>query len=99
MVFLWRFDTTIRAASCELRDGTVSGGVETRGGIARVFRVDSSLPVKREDERCDGWLRRTRSSVRCEWFDAVRCVPGRSRGAWKSWTRRSPRRAHRVRRW
>lgn len=93
LVFLCRLETAIRAASCrghrkeEVRTGRLASRTFGKSNIW----VDNVEPRKAEDFTA----KRTRRKRARGGFD----VPARSRGAWRSSTRRSPRRVRRARSW
>ena len=94
LVFLCRLETAIRAASCE---GGRIGEVRAGRSALRTFgksdiRVDN---VERGQKPKFFRAKRSRRRRARGGFD----VPARSRGAWRSSTRRSPRRAHPARWW
>ena len=94
LVFLCRLETAIRAASC---GGGRIGEVRAGRSALRTFgksdiRVDN---VERGQKPKFFRAKRSRRRRARGGFD----VPARSRGAWRSSTRRSPRRAHPARWW
>jgi hypothetical protein len=93
LVFLCRLETAMRAASC---GGAGWGRSEPVGRRReRLEKATSGLTTWNPEKPKFFRAKQTRTRRARGGFD----VPARSRGAWRSSTRRSPRRARRARSW